>query len=97
MKSSILIKPVISEKTERLSGKLSQYTFVVHKQANKIEIKNAVEKHYGVSVERINTCIVASKAKSRSTRAGVLKGSVSAFKKAIVTLKEGEELDFFGE
>jgi len=97
MKGQILIKPIISEKSERLSGKLGQYSFVVDKSANKLQIKGAVEKMYGVSVTRVNTAIMPSKSKTRNTRSGMLKGSVSAYKKAIVTLNEGEELDFFGE
>ncbi len=97
MKGQILIKPIISEKSERLSGKLGQYSFVVDKAANKLQIKGAVEKMYGVTVTRVNTAIMPSKSKTRNTRSGMLKGSVSAYKKAIVTLNEGEELDFFGE
>ena len=95
MKSQILIKPIISEKSERLSGSLGQYSFVVQKTANKLEIKGAVESMYGVTVTRVNTSIMPSKAKVRNTRSGMLKGKVAAFKKAVVTLNEGEELDFF--
>jgi len=97
MKGQILIKPIISEKSERLSGKLGQYSFVVDKSANKLQIKGAVEKMYGVTVTRVNTAIMPSKSKTRNTRSGMLKGAVSAYKKAVVTLNEGEELDFFGE
>lgn len=95
MKSQILIKPIISEKSERLSGSLGQYSFVVEKTANKLQIKEAVEKMYGVSVTRVNTAVMPSKAKVRNTRSGMLKGRVSAYKKAYITLNEGEELDFF--
>ncbi len=97
MKNQILIKPIISEKSERLSGKLGQYSFVVDKKANKLQIREAVEKQYGVTVNRVNTAIMPSKAKSRNTRSGLQKGRISAYKKAIVTLNAGEELDFFGE
>ncbi len=97
MNNQVLIKPIISEKSERLSGMLGQYSFVVDKKANKLQIKDAVEKQYGVTVSRVNTAIMPSKSKSRNTRSGLLKGRVSAYKKAIVTLAEGEELDFFGE
>lgn len=97
MKNQILIKPIISEKSERLSGRLGQYSFVVDKKANKLQIKEAVEKQYGVTIKRVNTAIMPSKAKSRNTRSGLQKGRISAYKKAIVTLNAGEELDFFGE
>lgn len=95
MKSQILVKPIISEKSERLSGALGQYSFVVQKTANKLQIKEAVEKMYGVTVRSVNTAVMPSKAKVRNTRSGMLKGRVSAYKKAVVTLNEGEELDFF--
>lgn len=97
MGKKILIKPIISEKSEYLSGDFNQYTFVVHKKANKIEIGKAVEEMYGVKVDSVNTLIMPSKAKVRNTRSGVLKGSVSAYKKAIVKLANGEEIDFFGD
>lgn len=98
MAKNILIKPIISEKSEKLSGNQGQYTFVVAKTANKIEVRKAVEEMYPeVKVARVNTIVMPAKAKSRNTRAGVLKGRVSAYKKAIVTLVEGSEIDFFGE
>lgn len=98
MAKNILIKPIISEKAEILSGSNGQYTFVVNKSANKIEVKKAVEDMYpGVTVSRVNTLTMPAKAKSRNTRAGVLKGRVSSYKKAMVTLSEGDEIDFFGE
>jgi len=99
MAKNILIKPIISEKSEILSaGSPSQYSFVVNKAANKIEVKKAVEEMYpGVTVSRVNTATMPAKAKSRNTRAGVLKGRVSGYKKAYVTLAEGDEIDFFGE
>ncbi|GJM32757.1 MAG: 50S ribosomal protein L23 [Saprospiraceae bacterium] len=97
MAKTILIKPIITEKAEKLSEGLNQYSFVVNKGANKVEIKKAVEKMYGVSVESVNTMIMPGKAKNRNTRSGVLRGHVSPYKKAVITLEEGEELDFFGE
>jgi large subunit ribosomal protein L23 len=96
MTKQILIKPVISEKTEQLSAKKNQYAFIVDKKANKIEIKKAVESTYGTNVLDVNTTIMPAKLKSRNSRSGVLKGRVSAFKKAYVTLAEGEELDIYG-
>ncbi|MGK0363047.1 MAG: large subunit ribosomal protein L23 [Saprospiraceae bacterium] len=97
MAKQILVKPLVTEKTDILTEKLSQYVFVVNKKANKVEIGKAINKMYGVNVSRVNTMIMPAKAKSRSTRSGILKGSVSGYKKAIVTLADGEEIDFFGE
>ena len=91
----ILIKPLVTEKATALSEDKGQYGFIVDKRANKIEIKNAVEKMYGVNVERINTMIYAGKRKSRYTRSGVIEGRTKAYKKAIVTLADGETIDFF--
>lgn len=97
MGKNILIKPIISEKSEYLSGDFNQYSFVVDKKANKIQIGKAVEEMYGVQVSSVNTMIMPSKAKVRNTKSGMLKGSVSAYKKAIVKLAAGEEIDFFGD
>ncbi|MBK7409074.1 MAG: 50S ribosomal protein L23 [Saprospirales bacterium] len=97
MGKQILIKPLITEKSNQLSEKLTKYTFVVHKGANKIEIKNAVEKMYSVNVESVNTTVVPGKAKSRNTKAGVVKGRKPSYKKAIVTLASGEEINFFSD
>ena len=97
MTKQILIKPVVSEKAELLSEKSNHYTFVVAKTANKIEIRNAVEARYGVTVNRVNTAIMPGKAKNRSTKSGILRGRVAAFKKAIVTLSEGETIDLYNE
>jgi len=97
MAKQILVKPLVTEKTDNLTENLSQYVFVVSKKANKVEIGKAINKMYGVKVARVNTMIMPAKAKSRSTRSGILKGSVSGYKKAIVTLADGEEIDFFGE
>jgi len=97
MAKTILIKPIITEKAEILSEKLNQYSFVVDKKSNKIEIKKAVENMYSVNVSSVNTMLMPSKSKNRNTRSGILKGRVSSYKKAIITLAEGEEIDFFGD
>lgn len=97
MAKRILIQPVITEKAENLSEGLNQYSFVVHRKANKIEIRKAVEELYNVQVDAVNTMVMPAKEKSRSTRSGVQKGFKSAYKKALVTLAEGEEIDFFGD
>ncbi len=97
MSRTILVKPVITEKAEELSEGLSKYTFVVDKKANKVQIKKAIEEMYNVDVESVNTMIMPAKLMSRNTRSGVVKGRKPAYKKAIVTLAAGEEIDFFGD
>ena len=97
MAKSILIKPIITEKAETLSEQLNQYSFVVDRKTNKIEIRKAVEKMYSVNVASVNTIVMPGKSKSRNTRSGVSQGRVSPYKKAIVTLADGEEIDFFGD
>ena len=97
MAKEILIKPLITEKTENLSENLAQYSFVVNRKANKIEIRKAVEDNYNVTVEAVNTMVMPGKAKVRNTRSGLQRGLKPAYKKAVVTLSEGEEIDFFGD
>lgn len=92
---SILKKPLITEKSTRLSEKLNQYGFMVEKTATKPEIKKAVEKMYEVSVVDISTAIYGGKSKTRSTKKGIFSGKRASFKKAIVTIKEGQKIDFF--
>jgi len=91
----IIIKPIVTEKMTKLGDKLNRYGFKVQKTANKIEIKQAVEAMYNVTVDEVNTMVVAPKKKSRFTKGGVIKGSASAYKKAIVTVKQGEQIDFY--
>jgi large subunit ribosomal protein L23 len=92
---SILKRPLVTEKVSSLNDK-GKYGFIVDVTANKVEIKNAVEKMYGVNVERVNTISMMGKLKVRSTKAGMLSGRKPNFKKAIVTLAEGEVIDFYG-
>ncbi len=96
-KKVVLVKPMLTEKSEYLSENLNKYSFVVNKKANKLEIKKAVEDMYQVSVESVNTAIMPSRTKSRNTKSGLIRGRVSSYKKAVITLSEGEELDFFGD
>ena len=91
----IIVKPIVSEKMTKLSDKLNRYGFRVQKNANKIEIKQAVEALYNVTVTDVNTIVVAPKKKSRFTKSGVISGSSPAYKKAIVTVKEGDQIDFY--
>ena len=96
MKSSdVLIKPVLSEKVNRLSEKYNRYTFIVNRKANKLEIKKAVEEFYGITVEDVNTLNMPSKVKQRNTKAGLLTGRKPAKKKAIVTIAEGDTIDLY--
>lgn len=97
MIKTVLIKPIITEKAELLSEKLNRYSFVVNKKAKKAEVKKAIEEMYDVKVLAVNTLIMPAKLKSKMTKSGMLNGKVSSFKKAIVTLPEGEEIDFYGE
>ena len=91
----IIKKPVITEKMTAISEKLNRYAFIVDKRANKIQIKKAVEDLYGVKVTAVNTMNYEGKSKSRYTKAGVITGKAKDTKKAVVTLAEGETIDFF--
>jgi large subunit ribosomal protein L23 len=93
---SVLRKPIVTEKSQKLNAS-AKYTFEVDRDANKIQIAAAIEKMYGVSVEKVNTLTQIGKSKSRMTRTRMSQGKTSTFKKAIVTLKEGEIIDFYQE
>ena len=93
--ADILVRPVITEKVNNQIEKSGRYTFVVDKKANKLEVKKAVEEFYGVKVDNVNTIVVPGKNKSRFTKAGLLKGVKSSYKKAVVTLVEGDTIDLF--
>lgn len=94
---SVLIKPLITEKLTRLQEVHGQYAFEVLKSATKPDIKKAVEERYPeVKVKKVNTIIVPSKPKGRFTKSGFVNGRSRVWKKAIITLKEGE-IDFFSE
>ncbi len=91
----ILKKPILTEKATAATDKFNRYAFRVDHKANKLQIKTAVEKMYGVTIEAINTMVIAGKSKSRSTKAGFVSGKTAKYKKAIITLKEGETIDFY--
>jgi large subunit ribosomal protein L23 len=91
----IIIKPLVTEKMTAITEKQHQYGFVVRPEANKLEIKKEVETLYNVTVVCVNTMRYMGKNKSRYTKAGLIKGRTNAFKKAIVTLKEGDTIDFY--
>ncbi len=91
----ILIKPIITEKMTTLAETLNRYGFVVDRSANKVQIRQAVEKMYGVKVESVNTQQYVGKVKTRNTTRGIAVGRVNRSKRAFVTLKSGEAIDFY--
>ncbi|RYD56404.1 MAG: 50S ribosomal protein L23 [Sphingobacteriales bacterium] len=93
--AEVLVRPVITEKVNLQMERSGRYTFVVDKRANKLEVKKAVEEFYGVKVENVNTVVVPGKSKSRFTKAGFIEGVKPSYKKAIVTLAEGDSIDLF--
>ncbi len=92
---SIIIKPIITEKMTQMGEQLNRYGFVVDRRANKIQIKKAIKDLYGVDVVEVNTMVYSGKNKSRFTKAGVISGRTSTYKKAIITVAEGETIDFY--
>jgi large subunit ribosomal protein L23 len=93
----VLIKPVLTEKVNKQIEKSQRYTFVVSRDANKLEIKKAVEQFYGVNVTDVNTMVMPAKNKMRQTKSGVVRGRKPAKKKAVVCLAAGEEINLYGE
>lgn len=91
----ITIKPIVTEKATAISEKLNCYTFAVSPCANKYQIKALIEEMYGVKVVKVNTALYAGKRKQRYTKGGLIKGSTSAFKKAYVTVAEGQTIDYY--
>ncbi|ANQ51051.1 50S ribosomal protein L23 [Flammeovirga yaeyamensis] len=90
----VLVKPILTEKAA-LAHEGGVYTFVVAKGANKVQIKQAVEAKYGVNVEAVRTAILPGKSKTRYTKAAVINGHTSSFKKAMVKVAEGEIIDIY--
>ena len=93
--SEVLIKPILTEKANAQQDKMRRYAFKVAKKANKLEIKKAVEEFYGVNVININTSVAPGKNKVRYTKAGFIQGRRPAYKKAFVTVAEGETIDLY--
>lgn len=91
----IIIKPIVTEKLTAQGEKLNRYGFVVDRNSNKIQIKAAVEQMYNVVVEDVNTANYHGKRKSRYTKTGIAKGRTNHFKKAYVTLKGDDKIDFY--
>ncbi|MDP5230332.1 MAG: 50S ribosomal protein L23 [Cellulophaga sp.] len=92
---SVLIKPIITEKMTADSELYNRYGFIVNPKVNKIQIKEAVEAAYGVTVEKVRTMNYAPSRKTRYTKTGVQHGKTNAYKKAIVDVKEGDIIDYY--
>lgn len=92
----IQIKPLVTEKSAAYTEKTNTYTFAVSPRANKFQIKDIVEKLYNVRVESVNTANYAGKRKKRYTKSGLIRGQRDAFKKAYVTVAEGQKIDYYG-
>ena len=93
--SEVLIKPILTEKANAQQEKLRRYAFKVARKANKLEIKKAIESFYGVNVVNVNTTVAPAKDKSRFTKAGIIMGRKPGYKKAYVTVAEGETIDLY--
>ena len=89
----IIIKPLVTEKMTAITEKLNRFGFIVRPEANKLEIKSEIEALYNVTVVDVNTLKYSGKSKSRYTKSGIINGRTNAYKKAIVTLKEGDTID----
>ena len=93
---AFIIKPLVTEKMTNITEKRpNRFGFIVSPEANKLQIKKEVEDLYNVTVEKVNTMRYAGKRSSRYTKSGLIRGQKNAFKKAIVTLKEGDTIDFY--
>lgn len=93
--TEVLIKPILTEKANGQQESLRRYAFKVSKKANKLEIKSAIEQFYGVSVTDVNTIVVPGKNKTRYTKAGFIQGKKPSYKKAYVTVAEGDSIDLY--
>lgn len=92
----MIIKPLVTEKMTAITEKMpNRFGFIVRPEANKLEIKSEIEALYNVTVVDVNTMRYSGKNKSRYTKSGIINGRTSAYKKAIVTLKEGDTIDFY--
>lgn len=92
----VLIKPLITEKMTAVTEKYpNRFGFIVRKNATKPQIRHAVEEMYNVNVTSVNTMVYLGKLKTRYTRTGIQGGRKNSFKKAIVTLEEGQTIDFY--
>jgi large subunit ribosomal protein L23 len=93
--TDVIIKPIVTEKSNSQQEKMRRYAFRVDKKANKLEIKKAIEQFYGVTVTDINTSVTPSKSRNRMTKSGYITGRKPGYKKAYVTVAEGETIDLY--
>ena len=94
--ANVIIKPLVTEKQTKITEKdNNRYGFVVRPDADKLQIKKEVENLYKVTVTDVNTARYAGKRSSRYTKAGLIRGQKNAYKKAYVTLKDGDTIDFY--
>ena len=93
--SDILIKPIVTEKSNKLTDQRRTYAFRVNRKANKLEIKKAIEEFYGITVVDVNTVVVPGKSKSKFTKGGFISGRKPSYKKAYISVAEGETIDLY--
>ena len=91
----VIFEPIITEKATNDSELRNRYSFVVSREANKIQIKNAVQEKYNVTVQKVRTQIYGSERKTKFTKSGVQRTKTNIKKKAIVDIQEGESIDFY--
>ena len=91
----ISIQPIVTEKANKIAESLNRYTFRVSPEASKPEIKALVEELYGVKVTKVNTMIVRRKRKQRWTKGGLIKGATALWKKALISVADGQTIDFY--
>lgn len=95
---SILYRPLVTEKMNDINAKNpSKYGFMVNIDANKIEIARAIKEKFNVEVVSVNTIRHQGKSKTQFTKKGRFSGRTPKYKKAIITLKEGQAIDIFGQ
>ena len=93
---AFIIKPLVTEKMTKITEKRpNRFGFIVRPEANKLQIKDEVESLYNVTVVDVNTSVYAGKRSARYTKAGLIRGQKKSYKKAIVTLKDGDSIDFY--
>jgi large subunit ribosomal protein L23 len=93
--TDVIVRPILTEKTNAQQEKLRRFAFKVDRKANKLEIKKAIEQFYGVNVTDVNTSVTPGKRKTRMTKSGQISGKKPAFKKAYITVAEGETIDLY--
>lgn len=93
--ADIIKKPIVTERLTEEAEKFNRYGFVVDKNANKVEIRKSIEKMYGVNVTSVRTMNYMGKKSQRFTTSGLLSGKKADYKKAIITVADGDSIDFY--